>query len=261
MLAASHLEPIYRALGRPVEVRWVELTQGGKLPAVYDVRLQGLPAAMRSILDVRRAIRKNVAKDEVLVVEELGARERAMTWPRPCEQIGRTAPNIYCSYARHFASEAGGIRVGDDPKQVAIFPDARLPHRVLPDHLLVSIRDECAARGLKVKAVRVGKGTSNSGPDGIPVEWIDGFDALVSAIRSADIAVSSDSLPGHIAEYFGVPVFVFVPQRKDFWMPGSAFETRGFAMYSDPGALGNWLETYGVRSLASSGKSPGPRTL
>ena len=124
---------------------------------------------------------------------------------------------------------------------MTIFPDARLKHRVLGEELLRSIVRECVARQLDARNLRIGTKKTGS-PTDLPVEWINGFQALVGAVKESAAIVSSDSLPGHLAEYFGRPVFIFTPRRKDYWMPGSAFEARAFAMFDDAAAVRPWLD-------------------
>lgn len=242
LLCARHLEGLYRAIGCPLDAEWIDISENNSFPAAYDARHQGLKAAIQSLLRIRHAIqRRNIGRD-ILVLEQLGTRERIMTWPIACEQVGRTTANIYESYARYFGHPPNlcANRSLSRPKTIGLFPDARLPHKVLSQDLLRSIGVECAKRHLSARIFPVGQDHDYRSA-GIPVHSIDGFEELVAAIGSSDIVVSSDSLPGHLAEYFGIPVFVFVPQRKDYWMPGSALASSGFAMFSDPAALGAWL--------------------
>ena len=46
---------------------WVELTDGGKIPAVYDIRLQGIAQGFRSLLKIRKAIDHTIAPQEKLL--------------------------------------------------------------------------------------------------------------------------------------------------------------------------------------------------
>ncbi len=251
ILASAHLKAINSALGSPVPVTWVDLapdkaTAKDGFPAIYDLRRQGLVAGARSLLRIREALAESLGADDALVFEWLRSRERLMAWPRRCSQIGRGAHNIYLSYGNFFDCPAvePWRTASRNPRTLAVFPDARLPHRVLGSGLLKAVISECARRNIDCTILRVGKPGPDDASSNYPVQWIQTFDETVAAINSHDVVVSSDSLPGHIAEYFQAPVFVFTPFRKDYWMPGSTFLRGGFGLFDDPGSLGRWLDKF-----------------
>ena len=70
---------------------------------------------------------------------------------------------------------------------------------------------------------------------------ISGFDSLVKSIKEFDLIVSADSLPAHIAEYFGINVFVFSPVDNHYWLPKSAFLNGAYAKFDEVIKFKKWL--------------------
>jgi ADP-heptose:LPS heptosyltransferase len=71
------------------------------------------------------------------------------------------------------------------------------------------------------------------------------FEALVAAIAAADVIISSDSLPAHIAGYVGRPMFVVTPEFNRYWLPSQAFSADSTATFDDLRPVARWLETLG----------------
>ena len=190
-----------------------------------------------------------------------------MAWPRRCSQIGRGAHNIYSSYGNFFDCPAveSSAHCQSEPANIGRVPGCASSAQSSRLWLLKAVISECARRNIDCTILRVGKPGPDDASSNYPVQWIQTFDETVAAINSHDVVVSSDSLPGHIAEYFQVLVFVFTPFRKDYWMPGSTFLRGGFGLFDDPGSLGvGWTNLMIRRQLDEraqafpcAGRSPG----
>jgi len=243
------MERVFDAIGKPVNIKWLSFGDTHTVPAAFDVSVRGPRAAFASLLRIRQAIQQNVRREDFLLFEWLTAREHFIAWPNKRAEVGRTKePNIYWSYAKFFGQPLACPLPSVEPRSIVLFPDSRKPDKILTPEVITEIGRECAKRSLPLRCILIGKPSPHGvlpGVQGVPdlrVEWIDGFDSLVSAVKTADIVVSADSLPAHIAEYFGVPVFVFTPVQNDYWMPASSFQHGGFALFNDLPAFGNWLD-------------------
>ena len=74
------------------------------------------------------------------------------------------------------------------------------------------------------------------------------FSAMANAIKKVDAVISADSMPAHMAEYFGVPVFVITPEPNRYWLPVSAFNNNFWCCFNDIMA-GDYLLTLFTRYL------------
>jgi hypothetical protein len=243
VLALPHLKSIYEAIGAPLDVTWLPVGDSKTVPAAFDSRRLGAKAAFFSLLSLRSGIRQNVKRGDLLVFDRLEGRERFLAFPGSATDIQHPGTSgIYENYSRFFGAEWLAPLASVPPGPVVLFPNAREQHRVLPDELLLEIARQCRLRNLPVSCVRVGKRDPTPENRELPVTWIDGFDALVSSIRSATLVVSSDSLPAHVAEYFGIPVFVFNPRKKDYFMPASCLQHGGFGLFAEAVLFASWLD-------------------
>jgi len=247
-LCERHIQSLHRAIGCPVEADWIDTGENRSFPAAFDVRCQGLKAAARSMRLIRSAVHRRNIRSDTLLFETLGMRERIIAWPIACDEVGRTTNSIYESYGRYLGlpHDISSHRPVSKIESIGVFPDARLPHKVLNDTLLGSISAACARRQLRLTIFRVGKDGRRQ-LTGVPVHSIGSFEELIAAIRSSDIVVSADSLPAHLAEYFGIPVFVFAYQGRNYWTPSSSIANGGFAMYREPERLGAWMDDIASR--------------
>lgn len=58
------------------------------------------------------------------------------------------------------------------------------------------------------------------------------FQAMADAVRSVDAVISADSMPAHMAEYFGSPVFVVSPVPNAYWLPLSCLTTDRWVLFN-----------------------------
>jgi hypothetical protein len=70
------------------------------------------------------------------------------------------------------------------------------------------------------------------------------FESLASAIRSVDSVISADSLPAHLAEYFGRPVFVASPAPNEYWLPYGCFRQERWGIFHDEAQFGASLDGF-----------------
>lgn len=225
LICGMHLQELSGAIGFPGAIKWADAGNEG-VPALFDVKKCGVYKAARSALKIREAIHSKFDESDPLVFDNVSIRERMLSWPRNSEDIKSGEPNIYMDYAKYFGAtlDVPGKRADRKIRSVALFPDARLTEKALTDKMINAIIDECNKVGISAEVIRVTR-----------------FDVLVKSVNSYDAVISTDSLPAHLAEHYGVPVFVVTPRRNDYWMPFSAFRDKAFTLFDDLKPLKIWL--------------------
>lgn len=240
LLLGSHLVQLLEALG--FAGRCAVLDVGAEVPAIFDIRKRGFINAVRSGVGLRRAIRSVALNtDDKIVFDKLGIRQRFISWPTAVEQIRCGAPNIYLDYHCYFGSSVKNTPTRKYIEKVVIFPDSRISEKSIPDKLVASLCMENEARGIQTLIVKIGQPSPVPGLAQYPVKWLDGFSLLLDQIAGADAIVSADSLPAHIAEYLGLPVFVFNSIPNEYWMPLSVHLNGWSSMFSDLSRYQQWL--------------------
>lgn len=239
LLCGGHLRPLMKAVGYQGNVEWLETGDAG-VPALFDLRKFGLLSAISSGLALRRLIHGRVAANDQLVFDRVGWRQNFLAGGTPTAQIATGQPNIYLDYER-FLSESVNRRV-EGPIQktsrIGIFPDSRLATKQLGNELVSKIFRDLISLGCDPQVVYVGNKPMDAG---LNVRCINGFDALVECIQEFDLIISADSLPAHVAEYFGRPVFVFSPVDNHYWLPKSAFLNGRFALFGEIQKCREWV--------------------
>ena len=125
-------------------------------------------------------------------------------------------------------------------REVVVFPDSRQAAKRIPESTLRTLVDINAAAGVKTRIARVR--SPESGYVDAPGEstlW--GLPALVNTVRDAEVIVSADSLPGHLAEYFERPVFILTPQANEPLMPLSVLLHHRWGRFDAMDAYQRWI--------------------
>lgn len=245
LLVGSHLCPLLDVIEFNGTLSVLET--GNDVPALFDIKKRGGVSVIRNGFMLRKKIQASVRQqDDVLVFDSLGVRQRFLSWPMRVEAVAQGAANIYQDYARYLGlnEDAAVSAVQNDVKpggKVYIFPDSRLQYKDLPDWLVATIAKENSKRGKSTIVVKVGKQIDLPQFDSMQIEWVDGLDQLTAQVRKADFLVSADSLPAHLAEYLGVPVFVFTPILTGYWVPLSSFMNGYFSGFNSLTRYKEWI--------------------
>jgi hypothetical protein len=250
MIACSHLKGLNAILPDDVSVTLVD-TGEDRVPAVFDVKKCGALAAVQSALSLRRVfqgIERN--RNEHLAFDILGARERfiAGRWPVISPRIRRA--NIYETYAQFLAEkdfrsvlpEPLGGRV--TPRSIGIFPESRLVAKRLDAITLSAIFDRAARAGLDARLFVLEGDVSSQREFPCVVNISRDFRSLAAAIRSVDLVISADSLPAHLAEYIGRPVFVASPAPNEYWLPHGCFTNRHWGIFGNTSEFTSLLDRF-----------------
>jgi hypothetical protein len=232
LISCSHVKGLNAIL--PDDVCVTLLNSGAeRVPALFDVKKRGGMAAVRSALSLRREFRKiERSHNEALAFDVLGMRERFIAGDWPAIAPRNRGANIYETYFRFLIEY--GIRTAAAPipitsenaRSVGIFPESRLIKKRLTAPTLSVIVDCIARAGLDAKLFILDGDLPPQGDFPCLTNISRNFASLASAIDSVDSVISSDSLPAHLAEYFGRPVFVASPFPNQYWLPYGSF-TKG----------------------------------
>lgn len=239
LLCGSHLRPLMKAVGYQGNVEWLETGDAG-VPPLFDLRKFGLLSAISSGLTLRRLIHGCVAANDQLVFDRVGWRQNVLAGGTPTAQIATGRPNIYLDYEQ-FLSESVNRQVEvpiQKTSRIGIFPDSRLAAKQLGDALVSRVFRDLIGLGCDPQVVYVGAKPMELG---LNIRSINGFDALVECIQEFDLIISADSLPAHIAEYFGRPIFVLSPVDNHYWLPKSAFLNGRFALFGEIQKCSEWV--------------------
>jgi hypothetical protein len=251
LLVGSHLSPLLDVIGFNGTLRTIET--GENVPALFDLKKRSYISSISEGITLRRKIQASVShRDDLLVFDMLGVRQRLLAWPIQTVAVAQGEGNIYLDYARFlsldsdFSNSLSNNHVKPDGK-VYVFPDSRLKYKDLPDSLINSIARENSGHGRETVLVKIGSPVLLPQFDSLQINWIDGFDQLAAEVSKADLIVSADSLPAHIAEYFGVPVFMFTPIISGYWVPLSGFKRGFFSGFDSLVRYQEWLTHHGAR--------------
>jgi hypothetical protein len=251
VLLGSHLVELFDALGPFWGERFVIESDG--VPALFDIKRQGIARAMRSAQRLRDQIAElNDRNESILVFDRLAWRERLISNARSSVGLPR-APNIYLAYrqiaepvSRPFLSSRHIGRVRHVGRHsVGIFPASRVPRKEVP----IAVIDEVVRASLRLGLDPSLHLLVDERPDldgvAAKIERIPRtFSALAASVQSVDMIVSADSLPAHLAEFFGIPVFVLSPLANEYWLPLSAYQKRRWSPFDSSGMNETRLEAF-----------------
>lgn len=249
MVIGEHLLPLHKALGG--RERTHVIPQGASVPAVFDVKKAGLAAALCSSMRMRRGLRHLTRQAGLtLVFDRLGPRERFLgAGGRACALPA--ADNIYRAYASFLGAEQvlpERPAVSGAATKVGIFPGSRITSKQLPQTLIDRIASASRASGLDVTVFCLdGEPVATAG-DGTAVKVVPrSFDAMRDAVDHCDFVISADSMPAHLAEFLGRPVFVVSPVPNAYWLPLSSFVSGDWVLFGDVAHIDDRLATFFTR--------------
>ena len=247
VIAGEYVRPLAAALGIEADIQFIGEKYWTDVPALFDVRKRGLPAALRSLMELRTILAK-LPRDWDLVFDHAGVRERLLCVHHPFFSLSKETGNVYLAYRQFFAQHGFGLEPQAiarqfTPQNALLVPGARMSHRVIPPVVIEQAYRTLRERGCAVTVV-VLEGETMPLPENIrPVRLPRSFANLVAVMRESDLVITADSLPAHLGEYLQIPQFTFIPTPKDYMLPQFAYETRGWATFDRPDYFSRWLDT------------------
>lgn len=225
LVCAEHLRPLVSALRYSGPIVWLNNGEQG-VPALFDIRKHGALAAACSAYRLRRAIRSVITASDTLVFDRIGWRQRYLATGYQSVSIASSGQqNIYLDYELFLGGGGVSIEAASPsvfPLRIGIFPDSRVKAKAIPEFLTEQIAEVLCTLGHDVRIVRAGPGCE-----------VDTFESLIASIDSFAAIVSADSLPAHLAEYFGRQAFVFSPIKNLYWLPKTALDMDGYSLFDE----------------------------
>jgi hypothetical protein len=250
IIIGDHLKELDAVLGIYPNTYCIPHREGG-VPAIYDINKLGISRGILSAFNLRRhLIELNLPSKSILIFDKVGLRERFIASAYPRRDLPK-AKNIYLAYQQLLGLEGG---IASQPtsvgqvvlsKSVGIFPGSRVPAKTLPESVIKNLVHACVSQGMRSTVfILDGEGTNLP----LSLESVTilprRFDAMASAVRSMDAVITADSMPAHMAEYFGKPVFVVSPVPNEYWLPLSCIASSRWALFDEPFATSSRLHSF-----------------
>jgi ADP-heptose:LPS heptosyltransferase len=256
LIACSHLKALNAILPNDVRVTLMDSGEE-RVPAIFDVKKYGAWAALQSAVSLRRRF-QDIERhgDEVLAFDALGIRERFIAGRWPVASPRARSANIYETYSRFLSDQ--DIPTAPPPpanapaaRSVGIFPESRLIEKRLGAPTVAAILNLTTRVGLAAKIFMLDGDVSALRGHPKAVTISRDFESLADAIRSVDSVISADSLPAHLAEYFGRPVFVASSAPNEYWLPQGCFRQKRWGVFGDEAQFSASLDKFLAEVRAS----------
>jgi hypothetical protein len=238
LVFGSHLRDLVDAIEPGFETEIFDVGES-HVPSIFDIRKNGIVKATRSAIAMRASLRRRFhRKGELAILDKAGIREKLIAHGI-CRASLPSSDNIYNAYFRILA-DAGfemaqpGYQKGGSAATVGIFPGSRVAAKNIPSEAIDKL--EAVAETISLHSTLFlldgeRRDLEKSGRAYEPVART--FRSLISAIEAVDLVVSADSLPAHLAERMGKPVFVVSPKENPYWLPLSSFQSGRHSLFAD----------------------------
>lgn len=242
ILAASYLEPLARALAYAGRLQFFDMPASDVPPSAFNARQAGFAAIAASLWRLRTGLSKAISPIDTINVPHRDIRWSLACAPRHANALRMPDENIYLAYCAHLGLSPQKLAVPMPAhfREVLVFPDSRQSAKQIPESTLRKLVNINAASGVETRIVRVR--SPESGYVDAPGEislW--GLQALVNAVKDAEVIVSADSLPGHLGEYFERPVFILTPQVNEPLMPLSVLLHQRWGRFDSMDVYQQWI--------------------
>ncbi len=246
LLISPHLSELVAVLAPVCRVETVPLAERVK-PAFFDPHRRHLIDRLRSAVSLRRAIAE-AAAGATLVMPHLAWKNRFVTGRRAAVALP-VADNIYAAYEAFIRGISGELaQVASLPSQrlrrIGICPTSSSTFKNLPREVIGLVADACARSGHEPELLIL-EGETHERIDSIPTRIVTrSFAALHDALATYGAVISADSLPAHLSEFCGTPVFVCSPVSNQYWLPPGAFRNRSWGIFDAGEELTNALRQF-----------------
>lgn len=240
LLVGDHLTELNTVLG-PLDNASTIAHGEGTVPALFDVRKAGMRRALQSGWRLRLLFRgANLLPHTTLIFDKCGLRERFISGSRATLSLP-DAENVYLAY-RHLLGSAPAttnsrptcVRPASASARVGIFPGSRIVRKIIPPSTIVRIVVACRAHQLQPVVFALDREQIELPECGAEVVIVPRqFSAMAEAVRDVSSVISADSMPAHMAHYFGIPAFVVSPIDNRYWLPLSSFSQGHWCLFTD----------------------------
>lgn len=251
--ASKHLEPLYLDLKKSLpdvdlNIHFIDLEIKKKVFGFFTNKHSIELHSFRELMNLRRWVREMRVNGLGMKGAELFFEQRRKQW-FIAPYMGKTFPyihkksqNIYQSYFQHFGVEPGLLSIQNpapsELKKVLVLPESRKPSKSFKPLFIHQLTKSLLSKGLEV-TTGFFKHTplQTEGKVAVHVEFAD----LIDLIKNADLVVTADSLPAHLAQLLGKPHFVYYEAN-----PNQEWTTPFCNLNKAYGVMGNLasLQTY-----------------
>lgn len=242
LLAASYLQPLAEAIAYEGQLSYFDMPSGDVPPSAFNARRASLKAITSSLWHIGKGILSSTSPADTIIVPHSDIRWRMACTTRHMVALRQPKANIYLAYCSRFGLSPDGLIVPMPlrPREVVVFPDSRQQAKQIPEPTIRALIDINAVNGVRTLIARV-RPPEEGGVDKPGEISIWGLPALVRALRQAEVIVSADSLPGHLAEYLKIPVFIFSPKANESLMPLSVLLRQRWGRFENMDAYRQWI--------------------
>lgn len=246
LLVSPHLSELVAVLTPFCRVETVPLAERAK-PAFFDPHRRHLLDRLRSAVSLRRAI-AGAAAGATLVMPHLAWKNRFVTGRRMAVALP-AANNIYAAYEEFIRRASGELAPlpplpSRRPQRIGISPTSSSVFKNLPRDVIDLLADACVRAGHEPELLLL-EGDAHERIASIPSRVVPrSFAALRDALTTYGAVISADSLPAHLAEFCGTPVFVCSPVSNPYWLPPGAFRDRSWGTFDASTELASALRRF-----------------
>lgn len=238
--ASAHLEPLYKELipflpNVNINIHFVDIGIRKNVFGYFTNRHSIEFYSMVELLNLKKVLRE--------LNGEIHFEQRKKQW-FIAPVLGRTYPfihdhtcNVYESFCRKFNVPIEHLHyaTASTYKHILILPESRKPSKALPPSFIEKIKMVAQEKGKEVQTAYFKKQNATS---------YHSFTELIEMIMAADLIITADSLPAHLAQLLQKPHFIYYPDKmNEEWITPFAKTNHMF------GKIGHWPEQ-GLNELA-----------
>jgi hypothetical protein len=245
--ASKHLEPLYIDLKNSLpdidlNIHFIDLEIKKKVFGFFTNKHSIELHSFRELMNLRRWER-GMSNGDVYFEQR---RKQWMIAP----YMGKTFPyihkksrNIYQSYFQHFGVEQGLLSIHNparsELKKILVLPESRKPSKSFKPLFIHQLTKSLLGHGFEVTTGFFKKLTfQTEGKVAVHVAFAD----LIHLIKEADLVVTADSLPAHLAQLLGKPHFVYYEAKPNQeWTTPFCNLNKAFGEMGDLSSLQTYL--------------------
>ena len=237
LLCPSYLKTLADALNFPCDqIEYFDL-EGIIPPDAFNIKRQGLKNAVDSLLQLKSAL-MHYCNEEFILFNSYDVRWRFVNPTKQFRAVRGRRENIYEAYYKKFALADDFNRVKfKAPKKISIFPDSRQEQKCIPISMVIALQHALHELGIESKVI---SNRDIQGPLTIATN-VSTLEGLIAEIKNADFVITADSLPMHLARFYGVPEWVILHRPNPFLLPPEIIKLKRWSLFHDDSSLVKYL--------------------
>lgn len=243
LICASHLREIIKEFNFKIKVIYLNDEFYNRPLPLYNLKKSTIFSIIKSLIFIKKEIEKIVKKNDLIIFDKTGLREKLISWPIKNNQIFKNGKNIYLDYENFFKEYSNNFNysISKNNKKISIFPDASREEKKIPLDILFQITKKFEEKGYRYALYffqknDIYKNFENS-------EIYNSFDQLLEIIKDSSIIISSDSLCGHLSEFYRLRNFIFLKKPNLYWLPKSSYINKSYGLFHEVDKCIKWVES------------------